>query len=357
MVKRTEQTLLEQMQISDVEILRRMELLGLNQQSLDLLASHKLIIADEIDEIVEIFYQKQTEIDEISLLIGDADTLRRLRSAQRKYVIDLFAGHYDSEYVNNRLRIGMVHKRIGVEPKLYLSAVRTLKEVLTTTLEASLDNKENLLETLMALDKLLYFDITLVFDTYIDSLVGEIETAKRRTEIYAQSLELKVAERTQQLEEQAKLDPLTNLYNPRAMQEFLRREISIANRRQTTLSLVYFDVDKFKSINDVEGHIKGDEVLKSIGMYMLQNIRESDMACRYGGDEFCIILPDCGTEEAKTVCEKIIMAFSKKYPDYTLSMGIAQTDNDGKINQETLIKLADEKMYLAKKEPGFQIRS
>ncbi|MDH5592452.1 MAG: GGDEF domain-containing protein [Gammaproteobacteria bacterium] len=357
MVKRTEQTLLEQMQISDVEILRRMELLGLNQQSLDLLASHKLIIADEIDEIVEIFYQKQTEIDEISLLIGDADTLRRLRSAQRKYVIDLFAGHYDSEYVNNRLRIGMVHKRIGVEPKLYLSAVRTLKEVLTTTLEASLDNKENLLETLMALDKLLYFDITLVFDTYIDSLVDEIETAKRRTEIYAQSLELKVAERTQQLEEQAKLDPLTNLYNPRAMQEFLRREISIANRRQTTLSLVYFDVDKFKSINDVEGHIKGDEVLKSIGMYMLQNIRESDMACRYGGDEFCIILPDCGTEEAKTVCEKIIMAFSKKYPDYTLSMGIAQTDNDGKINQETLIKLADEKMYLAKKEPGFQIRS
>ena len=342
--------------MSDVEILHRMELLNLSKEELNILSSHKIIIEDNIDVIVDEFYEKQTEIDEISLLIGDADTLRRLRSAQRKYVMDLFSGNYDSEYVNNRLRIGMVHKRIGVEPKLYLSAVRTLKDVVTKTLKRIITKNEILEQTLNALDKLLYFDTTLVFDTYIDCLVGEIENAKNRTEVYAKSLEEKVAERTQQLEEQAQRDPLTNLYNQRAMQDLLRRDLAVSKRRQVKLSLVYFDVDKFKDINDTLGHIKGDEVLKSIGQAVLNNIRDTDVPCRYGGDEFCIILPECGTDEAEVICEKIIKEFVDRYPEYSLSIGIADTGLDEYIDGDELIKRADKNMYLAKKESGFQIR-
>jgi len=355
-LKRTQQTLLEQMKMSDVEILHRMKLLNLNKEELNLLYSHKILIEDNIDVIVDEFYEKQTEIDEISLLIGDADTLRRLRSAQRKYVMDLFSGNYDSEYVNNRLRIGMVHKRIGVEPKLYLSAVRTLKDVVIKTLKRTITKSDLLEQTLDALDKLLYFDTTLVFDTYIDCLVGEIENAKNRTEVYAKSLEEKVAERTQQLEEQAQMDPLTNLYNQRAMQDLLRRDLSTSKRRQVKLSLVYFDVDKFKDINDTHGHLKGDEVLKNIGQAMLNNVRETDVPCRYGGDEFCIILPDCGADEAKVICEKIIKEFGDRYPDYSLSIGIAETGLDEYIDGDNLIKMADDKMYLAKEDNGFQIR-
>jgi len=355
-LKRTEQTLLEQMKISDVEILHRMHLLNLNKDELNLLSSHKILIEDNIDIIVDEFYEKQTEIDEISLLIGDADTLRRLRSAQRKYVMDLFSGNYDSDYVNNRLRIGMVHKRIGVEPKLYLSAIRTLKYVVAKSLKRIITKRETLESTLDALDKLLYFDTTLVFDTYIDCLVGEIANAKNKTEVYAKSLEEKVAERTQQLEEQAQRDPLTNLYNQRAMQEFLRRDLSHSKRRQVKLSLVYFDVDKFKDINDTFGHIKGDEVLKSIGQAVLNNVRDTDIPCRYGGDEFCIILPECGSDEAKVICEKIIKEFSDRYPDFSLSIGIAETGLDEYIDSEELIKKADKNMYNAKKESGFQIR-
>lgn len=355
-MKRTEQTLLEQLKISDVEISNRMQLLNLTKEELNLLSSHKILIEDNIDIIVDEFYKKQTEIDEISLLIGDADTLRRLRSAQRKYVMDLFSGNYDVEYVNNRLRIGMVHKRIGVEPKLYLSAVRTLKEVITKSLKRIITKSDVLEQTLDALDKLLYFDTTLVFDTYIDCLVGEIENAKNKTEVYAKSLEEKVAERTQQLEEQAQKDPLTNLYNQRAMQEFLRRDLSIAKRRQVKLTLVYFDVDKFKDINDTFGHLKGDEVLKSIGLAVLNNVRDTDIPCRYGGDEFCIILPECDSDEAKIICEKIIKEFGDRSPDFSFSIGIAETGSDEYIDGDMLIKKADENMYLAKKENGFQIR-
>ena len=355
-MKRTEQTLLEQMKISDVEISHRMQLLNLSKDELNLLASHKVLIEDNIEVIVDEFYEKQTEIDEISLLIGDAETLLRLRAAQRKYVIDLFSGNYDSEYVNNRLRIGMVHKRIGVEPKLYLSAVRTLKDAVTKSLKRIITKSEVLEQTLDALDKLLYFDTTLVFDTYIDCLVGEIENAKNKSEEYAKSLEEKVADRTQQLKEQAQKDPLTNLYNQRAMQENLRRDISISKRRQVKLSLVYFDIDKFKDINDTFGHIKGDEVLKSIGQTMLDNVRETDIPCRYGGDEFCIILPECSSDEAKVICEKVIKEFSDRYPDFSLSIGIAETGIDEYIDGEALIKKADENMYLAKTENGSQIR-
>jgi len=184
-MRHTDTSLLEQMQISDVEIASRMDLLDLKKEALNMLSNHKLLIEDNIDIIVDEFYDKQTDIDEISLLIGDADTLMRLRNAQRKYVIDLFSGNYDSEYVNNRLRIGMVHKRIGVEPKLYLSAVKTLKELIVKVLKKNIKKNETLEATLEALDNLFYFDTTLIFDTYIASLVGEIESAKRKTEAYA----------------------------------------------------------------------------------------------------------------------------------------------------------------------------
>lgn len=353
---RTEQTLLEQMNISDVDIMGRMDVLDLCKEELELLASNLALIEENIDIIVEEFYEKQTEIDEISLLIGDADTLLRLRSAQRCYVLDLFSGEYGREYVNNRLRIGMIHKRIGVEPKLYLSAVRALKKFIVVVLKRSIKAEEVLEATLEALDKLIYFDTTLVFDAYIESLVGEIKSAKRKTELYAIDLEKKVSERTKQLEEQAKTDPLTGIYNQRVMQEMLRRELISAHRRQTRLSLVYFDVDNFKAINDKFGHIEGDDVLKCIGKILLQVVREIDVPCRYGGDEFCLILPDCSIHDAKVICQRIIEEFKRKYSEHSISMGVASPLLDKLMEGETLIKEADKKMYLAKKHIGSYVQ-
>lgn len=356
-MQRTEQTLVEQMKISDIEISRRKDLLNLSPEDIKALTSHKLFMEENIDEIVKAFYIQQTQIDEISLLIGDADTLMRLKNALRKYILDLFSGFYDNEYVNNRLRIGLVHKRIGVEPKLYLSAVRTLKKMLVDKFTDFIKDETLLYDTKSALDKLLYFDITLVFDTYIGSLVGEIETAKQRTEDYAKSLEEKVAQRTKQLEELSRIDPLTDVYNQRAMHEHLRHEIASAKRNGVKISLVYFDVDKFKQINDIEGHIKGDEVLKNIGQILKESVREVDIPCRYGGDEFTIVLPNCDIENAEAICQKIIKKYTKKYPKYSLSFGIAETGTDVYFDSEELIQAADKKMYLAKQEEGCKVCS
>ena len=192
----TKRSLLEQLQLNEFEIARRKQLLGFSVQDASALLSCKGVVVEHIDTIVGDFYARQTAMEEIALLIGDADTLARLHLAQRAYVLSLFDGYYDLDYVNNRLRIGMVHKRIGVGPKLFLAAQLSLKNTVSAALDLHISDKAHLRSVDQALDKLLHFDTTLVFDTYIRGLLTEVELAKDRAVTYAQELEAKVAERT-----------------------------------------------------------------------------------------------------------------------------------------------------------------
>jgi diguanylate cyclase len=351
----TKKTLLEQLQINGAEIERRKQLLGFSSADEQLLYGCKEMVTEQIDAIVNTFYEHQTAIPEIALLIGDSDTLVRLHAAQRGYVLGLFDGFYDLEYVNNRLRIGMVHKRIGVEPKLYLSAVKSLKETLRLFLDQRLADKSYLLQVLAALDKLLYFDTTLIFDTYIRALLMEVESAKGRVESYAEELEQKVAERTRELKSLSQHDPLTGLFNQRAMNEFLRRQFAFAKRQHKSFSLIYFDVDKFKSINDLQGHLVGDAVLKAIAESVSMVSREIDVPCRIGGDEFCLLLPDSTIETALIACERLIQELKIRQANVTLSIGIAETGPDVFLNPDELLRAADKKMYEAKAQEGFAI--
>lgn len=193
--------MLTQMQITDEEIARRKELLRLSNEDAALLLDCRELIEQEIESIVAEFYRLQTADEEIARLIGDDDTLRRLHASQRRYVLDLFSGCTDMQYVNNRFQIGLVHKRIGVDPRLYLSAVKTLKDILLKALARRISDAGLLAATCQALDKQLYFDVTLIFDAYTHSLLSEVKTEKDRVEHYAATLELQVAERTRQLEE------------------------------------------------------------------------------------------------------------------------------------------------------------
>jgi len=353
----TEQTLIEQMRINDIEIARRMELFGIGEEQFEILKGCGHVIRKNIDAIVDEFYEKQVADEEISHLIGDADTLARLHRVQREYVLNLFSGDYDVEYVNNRLRIGLVHKRIGVEPKLYLSAVKTLKNIIIKHLFMELPDVERREAVREALDRLIYFDVTLVFDTYIRSLVSEIEIARGRTESYARSLEKKVTERTRQLEEVARRDALTGLYNRRALQELLQRQFALARRQSHHISFVFIDIDNFKQINDRFGHHLGDEVLTRIGGILLEITRETDIPCRCGGDEFCILLVDCDRDGAQKICRRLIDEFTATFPDFTLSVGIATTGTEEFEEPQDLMRRADHLMYAAKEETGTHIVS
>ncbi|MBR9828362.1 MAG: diguanylate cyclase [Oceanospirillales bacterium] len=350
-MRRTEQTLLEQMRITELEIDNRKTLFSITAADCERLAQIKPMIEREVDRLVHQFYDLQTSVPEIALLIGDADTLRRLRGAQRTYVIDLFSGFYDIEYVNNRLRIGMVHKRIGVEPKLYLAAIHQLKTLLNALLARLIPDATEARHMIMSVEKLFMFDISLVFDTYIRSLISEIEASKEKSECYASELEDKVKERTKQLEMMSRTDALTGLLNVRHLVETLTQCLRAAQRRLESLTVVFLDINDFKRINDEEGHQRGDEILRTVADAIRLISRTEDYCFRYGGDEFCIILPRCTEAQARqSYGKRLIAEVNRHEAGLSISGGYVQACPAEHASAEELIRVADERMYLDKQQ-------
>lgn len=152
-------------------------------------------------------------------------------------------------------------------------------------------------------------------------------------------------------------DPLTGLYNRRFILEFLQKEIERAKRKASPLSVVLADLDHFKEINDTYGHQVGDLCLKTFAEVLKSNVRQSDVVGRWGGEEFILILPDTGRSQAVEIAERIRRALKGKvvYTEdarpvhFTSSFGISVYPEDGE-DLDTLIKVADDKLYLAKKE-------
>jgi two-component system cell cycle response regulator len=140
-------------------------------------------------------------------------------------------------------------------------------------------------------------------------------------------------------------DELTGLYNRRHFYRNLRREIQRVKRQGHPLSLIMLDVDGFKEFNDHHGHLKGDALLKTVARVLGLSVRENvDYAFRYGGDEFVLILADADANTAHSIENRIRTNFrDKTEAGVTLSMGIAEFRKD--FDLETLVQLADERMY------------
>lgn len=153
---------------------------------------------------------------------------------------------------------------------------------------------------------------------------------------------------TEKLQELSVIDELTSAYNRRFLINTLGVEIERAARHGHSLSFIMFDLDNFKAINDTLGHLKGDEVLRSVSGMMKQITRTTDYVCRYGGDEFAILLPETGREDAVSVIEKIrdaTMPLWTSLPAGTgLSIGLSVYPEDG-ITSTDLIRYADDLAY------------
>lgn len=158
-----------------------------------------------------------------------------------------------------------------------------------------------------------------------------------------------------QLHEQALRDPLTGLYNRRYLGCALERELARCLRTGEPLSALMLDVDHFKRINDSLGHQAGDEVLKTLASMVKDQIRPSDVACRYGGEEFIILMPGMPAEVACERGERLRAAFAAtplvlegRQVSVTISVGIA--DSAGCARAEDLVRCADTALYQAKAE-------
>jgi diguanylate cyclase (GGDEF)-like protein/PAS domain S-box-containing protein len=159
----------------------------------------------------------------------------------------------------------------------------------------------------------------------------------------------------EELREQAVRDPLTGLYNRRFMEENLERELSRAQRQNTSLCVAMLDIKHFKCINDTFGHAAGDELLAELGRILIENMRKSDIACRYGGDEFVLILPDSTLDNANHRVQQILELVKElrfwhddqQIESPIMSAGVAEAHKHN-FNVREILKAADEALYAAK---------
>jgi diguanylate cyclase (GGDEF)-like protein len=158
-----------------------------------------------------------------------------------------------------------------------------------------------------------------------------------------------------QLRDQSIRDPLTGLFNRRYMLETCRREFSRAARGKQPVSMLSIDVDFFKKFNDNHGHDAGDTVLREVGKCLEAVFRNEDVACRFGGEEFVVVMPGAalanGAKRAEDLRAKI-EALSVRYldqnlPKITISVGAAAFPEDGD-NPQSVLKAADDALYCAK---------
>jgi two-component system cell cycle response regulator len=150
------------------------------------------------------------------------------------------------------------------------------------------------------------------------------------------------------------IDGLTQIYNKRYFLESLEREIARSNRYRRDMSLVMFDIDHFKKVNDSFGHLAGDQVLKHLAITIKSKIRREDLFARYGGEEFAIVLPEIDgynahqfAEKVRRIVEATDFRFEQTKIDVTVSMGVATLDADT-ADAAALIKRADDRLYEAK---------
>lgn len=163
------------------------------------------------------------------------------------------------------------------------------------------------------------------------------------------------------LQELAVRDGLTGLYNRRYLDETLEREVSRARREGNPLSLVMIDIDYFKRVNDTYGHQVGDEALRMLASVLLANIRAEDVACRYGGEEFLMLLPNMPLETAveraelwRSAVEQLTISLGNLPITFTVSLGVAAYPEHGKTPDD-LTRCADQALYRAKNDGRNQV--
>ncbi len=161
-------------------------------------------------------------------------------------------------------------------------------------------------------------------------------------------------------EQRSMTDPLTGLYNRRSMEQLLQREVALSDRYQHPLSLVMIDLDRFKLVNDDHGHAAGDHLLRSFADCVRMTLRKTDLAFRYGGDEFVVVLPQTPISQAQQVVHKLRQAFAsvdfssaiaRMEQQPTLSIGLVERSvAHHLLTLQSLLAAADQALYEAKQD-------
>ncbi len=330
------------------------------QENLEKLRS---VLGDDYSPDLVKVIQRINESDDVSYLIS--------QRAKILAVIERFAEQTRSE----RDRITRFIREIGeklvtLEQELDTSSAATLKrqkenvdfhenlhseiEVISDTIENS-DDFESLESMVMLRLKKISSAVVKKRDEFLDRLKEtELEREKIHTDFEDVIQELEKEKKI--IEEQARTDPLTGIFNKRVFGECIEIEFERYKRYLKPFSLIFFDIDNFKKVNDTYGHEAGDRALKGITISAGQALRKTDILARYGGEEFVVILPETDIKHGVNVAKKLHKLIENTVFDYegqnvsiTISVGITEV-RETDSSTDSVVKRADKFMYCAKEK-------
>jgi diguanylate cyclase (GGDEF)-like protein len=294
----------------------------------------------------------EAEFDEVLLADPKAGALLTdisLRHPETERLTMLFFGAFRDEAVlataERAAELGRHHSDLGLEGRTLCAAAA---RVLLRANEAILGYRPDPTAALDAVNRLVFFCL----DAAVEGL--HARDAERAAGTVGGAEAEALHEQIQALEEMARVDPLTKLFNRRHFDRALEAEVSRAHRYGLPLSLIMADVDFFKRINDSYGHLIGDEVLCHVAEVLQSGARRSDMLARYGGEEFVIILTSTPGDNAELVAERVRQSLEQRPVAFadghmlrvTISLGFAAL-GEGDTPKD-LIERADAALYRAK---------
>jgi diguanylate cyclase (GGDEF)-like protein len=315
--------------ITPEEFQKRKNYLLLGEQDLANIREVNRRIPDVTGQFFDPFYSHVMAYEETRKFLQDQRVIERLKDSQTHYFRELLSGEYDYDYMLRRLAVGDIHVKLNIVPLWYIGAFsKYIADLYDTIFSVYPGDPLRAAEGFKSVLKAVLLDIVLTLESYH---YGKYVLQK-------------------ELEELSVTDHLTKLYNTRKLEEDLAKEISRHRRYGHPLSAIMADVDDFKKINDRLGHLVGDDVLREVATIIKSNVRTVDLAVRYGGEEFLVLCPDTGLEQAHRLAEKLrrfvevndFMAVGS----VTLSLGAAQLAPNE--DARTFLGRADEKLYEAK---------
>jgi len=326
-------------------IARRLSLVGLagSEPLANGMAFQNSVVRPNVDAIVDSFAESISKLDDFDTIVGDAANVSRLKETQRRYLLSLAVDFDQRQYFEERLRIGAVHQNLDVRQSLYQCSMQVLQYLLIQHIPTEIRCDPSAFEEMIQfILKITALDMSLAVESYCASRVMDLEA----------SLDIAHGER-ESMHHLAVTDWLTNLHNHSYSRYFLGEALERARVEKSALCVVMADLDHFKKVNDVHGHLAGDRVLQIAAARMLSGARDGDEICRYGGEEFLFILQNTAIEEGKEMAERVRTRIGSDAVhgkdgeiNIRLSLGVAQAREDDTV--DTLIDRADEALYAAK---------